>query len=246
MYESLLYQDFLTGSMDDKLLSKYSEVLSTSSQSRQSESTRLAALHSLSNFSPVLQLAFQAPSKQYPVLPAICALLTLLSDDDHEIRTLASKLTATILNKQMISTPMGSEENLAKAIIETFDYDSIEQNIIPIICQANIPEALTSPLDSRDNLFAKERENVWRDEIYELELYLDILSQSCRRLQGGEKLPHSRLVQFARDGVNLIQALPEKYKKSPVGWDWDNDVCEMIMKISLILEHTGYSGLLVC
>ena len=232
--------------MDDKLLSKYSEVLSTSSQSRQSESTRLAALHSLSNFSPVLQLAFQSPPKQYPVLPAICALLTLLSDDDHEIRDLASKLTATILNKHMISTPMGSEENLAKAIIETFDYEYIEQNIVPIICQTNIPEALTSPFDSRDNLFAKERENVWRDEIYELELYLDILSQSCRRLHGGEELSHSRLVQFARDGVNLIQALPEKYKESPVGWDWDNDVCEMIMKISLILDYTGYAGVLLC
>jgi hypothetical protein len=226
----------LNGSVDEKLLCKYFEVLSTSSQSRRPESTRLAALHSLNNFAPVLQLAFQTPPNPFPVLPAVCALFDLLSDDEYEIRNVASQITATVLGQDMISTPMGSEEKLANAIVSAFDYDTVEQIIIPIICRINLSEILNSPLDSMDNLFAKERENVWRDEIYQLEHYLTILFKCWSKEKGAKNMLDSRLFQFALDGLNLIEQIPEKNKENPSGLGWDNDVCETIMKIALIVD----------
>ena len=232
----------MTQSYDEDTLLKYYEVLSSYSQSRQPESTRLAALNSLYKFSPILRLAFQNPLTRFPVLPAILALFTVLSDDDYEIRNRASQLTATILGHDMISTPMGSEGKLSKAIVGVYDQDTIEQNIIPIICQTNIRQTLKSPLDCNDDLFAKERENVWRDEIYQLEHYLKILDQCWSKEKTGKKMRHSKLVQFAKEGLYLIQELPEEYNENAVGWGWNYDVCEAIMKISLIVDLLGRHG----
>jgi hypothetical protein len=136
----------------------------------------------------------------------------------------------------MISTPMGSEEKLANAIVSAFDYDTVEQIIIPIVCRINLSEILNSPLDSMDNLFAKERENVWRDEIYQLEHYLAILFKCWSKEKGAENMLDSRLFQFALDGLNLIEQILEKNKENPSGLGWDNDVCETIMKIGLIVD----------
>lgn len=232
----------MTQSCDEETLLKYYEVLSSFSQSQQPESTRLAALNSLSKFSPILRLAFQNPLKPLPVLPAILNLFTLLSDDDYEIRNRASQLTANILGQAMTSTPMGSEEILSKAIVRVYDNDTIEQKIIPILCQTNILHKLKSPLDRTDDLFAKERDNVWRDEIYQHEYYLRILDQCWSRKTGGEKVGDSKLVQFGKEAVHQIQHLSEKYKEDTTGFGWNNDVCEAIMKISLIVDLLDRHG----
>ena len=232
----------MTQSYDEDTLLKYYEVLSIYSQSRQPDSTRLAALNSLYKFSPILRLAFQNPLKRLSVLPAILVLFTVLSDDDYEIRNRASQLTATILSHDMILTPMGSEEKLSKAIVGVYDQDTIEQYIIPIICQTNIRQTLKSPLDCNDDLFAKERENVWRDEIYQLKHYLEILDQCWSKDKTGKKMRDNKLAQFAKEGLYLIQELPENYNENVVRWGWNSDVCEAIIKSSLIVDLLDRHG----
>lgn len=221
------------------MLTEYFQLLSDLSESGETESTRLAALHSLQNFAPVLQFAFQNPDTHSSVLPAICTLLSLLSDDEYRIRELASQITATILGLNMPATPMGSEEKLSNAIGNTMDIEIIERNIIPILCKTKVDDELAS---DTDDLFARERDNVWRDEIYQYENYLKILARGWMRQTGSQKLLDTRLLHYALEGIEMIEGALGKYDKNPVGWGRDNDVCETIMKISLLVDLLNRHG----
>ena len=138
----------------------------------------------------------------------------------------------------MPATPMGSEEKLSTAIGNTFNIETIERNIIPILCKTKIDEQLAS---DTDDLFARERDNVWRDEIYQFENYLKMLGQVWKR-DKGKKLLDSKLFHYVLGGIEMIERFLGKYDKNPVGWARDNDVCETIMKISLIVDLLNRYG----
>ena len=98
----------------------YFDVLSISAQSSSPESTRLAALQSLQSFSPVLTDALQAPTPSGQLLRAFIILFHFLSDDDDDIRTLASEITSSVLGEYMVFTSMTASEMLAQTIADAF------------------------------------------------------------------------------------------------------------------------------
>jgi len=204
----------------------YFDILRDASRPSNPETTRLAALRSLRTFSP----AMKSPS--YQMIPAFVTLLHFLSDDDYETRQLASEITASVLGDYMVSAPVTASERLAQVIGETFDADSLERVLCPIMC-FDVGTTLLESLNSEQVLFAKERENIWRDEICQWELYLRILSTCCSRSAEAEAMP---FVEWAKEGLSAIRAVVDKHEDTPLGWSNEVDLFEAVVKILLLCE----------
>jgi hypothetical protein len=227
----------MDGSIDERLLNMYFIILSDAIQSSKPESTRDAALRSLQTFSPVLALALQNPKDSKPIVPAFFILLLFLSDDSFKIRQLASEISSSVLGEYLIFTPMAASERLAQIIGDAFDPECIEQTINPLISRTNVRQTLRSASDSSDPLFAKERENIWRDEIYLWQLYLRIVSICWSRkicLELGSY--NDVLEKWATEGLLAVKEAIETNEDPPLGWSHDVDVFETVMKLLLMVE----------
>ena len=174
------------------------------------------------------------PNPARQLLPAFLTLFHFLSDDDNDIRILASEITSSVLDEYMIFTPMTASEMLAQKIADAFDPETVEKSILEIICQTNVREKIQSPSEI---LFAKERENKWRDEIYQWGLYIRILSICWSRRMSLEMKSHDTVLEeWAADGLSAIKEIIEREGDTPLGWSYDVDVFETIKKVFLLVQ----------
>jgi hypothetical protein len=219
-------------------VAKYFEILQDASRQSNPETTRLAALRSLQTFSPTMK-----PSSP-KTIPAFLTLFEFLSDDDFEIRQRASGITAPVLGEYMVSCPAIASEQLVQMIGETLDPDAVERALVPIIC-FDVRTAVGESLNAEKVLFAKERENLWRDEVRHWELYLCILSSCWTRQTETEGTPY---VGWAEQGVSEIRRVVDGYEDGPLGWSSEIEFFEAVVKILLLcqelLKHDCGKGVL--
>ena len=227
----------MTGAVDRDMLATYFKILSSASESSQPESTRLVALHSLETFSPILHLAFENPETKSEIIPALFTLLLLLSDDNFGIRHSASEITSSILGEYMTSTPISASEKLAQSIGETFPPQSVERSVAGLVLENNVRRNLQTALQSDEDLFAKERDNVWRDEIHEWGLYMRILAISwSREMSLGLGPLDLGLENWATDGMKAIREVVDSKEDTPLGWSHDVDPFEAAVKLFMLVE----------
>jgi len=223
--------------IDQEMLATYFEILSAACETSQPESTRLAALRSLQTFSPILHLALQNPETCSAVIPAFCTLLLFLSDDDSMIRHVASEITSSVLGEYLTFTPMSASEKLAQSIGETFDPQPLEKIVIDLVLENNVRQKLQVVLQPDDDLFAKERDNVWRDEAHLWGLYTGILSMCWSRGMSLELEPIDLgLEGWAVDGLDAVKELIEMKEDTPLGWGHDVDLFESVGKLFMVVE----------
>ena len=227
----------MKGTIDKKMLSAYFSILFESVQSENPESIRFAAIRSLKNFSPVLVNALRNPSTSSFPVPAFFILVLLLSDDSFEIRTHSSELASTMFSEPMAFTPMAASEKLCQVMGESLEPCQLEKFVVNILCQNDMWDELRLVFESSNGLFAKERQNVWRDEIYEYSLYIEILS-GCwsRQMSLGMKSNSSGLVHWAKNGVSALKTIIERRHDVPLGWSHEIEVFESVMKLFKTME----------
>jgi hypothetical protein len=179
----------------------------------------------------------QSPNPPGLLVSPFIILLLLHSDDDYQIRQLASEITSSILDDYMLYTPMEASEKLAQLIGETFPPKHVTNYVTKIIFETNVREALTHALNPDETLFAKERENIWRDEIYQTGLYTRILSL-CWSRQMGDDTDGSDdgLVSWVMDGLDAMGHAIEAKVDEILGWTHDIVAFESVMKIFLLIE----------
>src|SRR5271154_141481 len=227
----------MNGAIDQEMLSTYFKILSAACESSQPESTRLAALRSLQTFSPILHLALQNPETAAEVIPAFFTLLLFLTDDDSTIRHVASEITSSVLGEYMTSTPMSASEKLAESIGETFNPKPLEQIVVDVILGNNVRQKFRVALDPDDDLFAKERENVWRNEVHMWGLYTRILSMSWSRGMSLELDPMDLgLERWTVEGLEAVKEVIETKEDTPLGWSHDVDLFESVVKLFMVVE----------
>lgn len=227
----------MRGMIDEEGLELYLEVLSDFVQPRNPESTRYAVLRSLENFLPVLSYAASNPSATSSIIPSFFVLLLLLCDDSDEIRARASEITSTLLGEHVAFTPMIASDKLAQLIGETFDPQHLEKRVIKILCQSNIRQEVRVVSQSSSNLFAKERQNVWRDEVYEFNLYIKIISECWSRQMNSDTGQHrDDLVEWIEREVVALNEVVELHEDVPLGWSHEKDVFEGVMKLFMVME----------
>jgi hypothetical protein len=206
-------------------------------QPQQPETIRLAALQSVQIFSPILTAAFEDNSSTPSIVSAAFVLLLLLSDDDHHIRHVASEIACAVLGDFMVSTPMAASDKLAQAIGETFNPQCIEMDLISLICMTNVREELKTALGTSSTLFAKERQNLWRDEVYQCELYTHILSMCwSRRMCTESASDDDALLDWVEKSISEIRDVIEFHDDVPLGWASDMDAFESATKVFIIVE----------
>jgi hypothetical protein len=227
----------LRDTIDEGVLAEYFETLFTCIQPQQPETIRLAALQSLQAFSPILTAAFENSSSTPSIVSAAFVLLLLLSDDDHHIRHVASEIVSAVLGDFMVSTPMAASNKFAQAIGETFNPQGIVMNLIPLICMTNVREELKTALGTSNTLFAKERQNLWRDEVYQCELYTRILSICwSRRMCTESSSDDDALLDWVEKSISEIREVIEFNDDVPLGWTRDMDAFESATKVFIIVE----------
>jgi hypothetical protein len=220
------------------MFARYFKVLSASCDSSQPDSTRLAALRSLQTFSPILHLALQTPNTSAAeLIPAFFTLLLFLSDDDSTIRHVASEITSSVLGEYMMFTPMSASEKLAQSIGETSNPQTLEKIVVDLVLENNIRQKLQVALHPDDDLFAKERDNIWRDEIHMWELYTRVLSMCWSRQMGLELGPVDlRLERWTVDGLEAVKGVIEMKEDILLGWNHDVDLFESVVKLFMVVE----------
>lgn len=178
------------------------------------------------------------------MIPAFLILLHFLSDDDFEIRHNASEITASVLGNYMVACPAIASQQLAQMIGETLDPDALERALLPIM-KFDVGAKLLESLNSEQVLFAKERENIWRDEICQWELYLRILSSCWSRQTRTEQKP---FVEWAEQGISAFREVAEGHEDTPLGWSSEVDLFEAVVKALLLsgalLKHGCGKGVL--
>jgi len=229
-------QEYAQGNCNEAALSTFFKIIHDSLHSAKSDSTRLAAVRSLQRLSPILTLALEKSTDYSSLVPAYFSLLLALSDDDEKIRYTAAQVTTFVLGEYMIPTPMAASEKLAQAIGENLDPRAVESYIISLICETKVVETLKGAIESSDILFAKERDNVWRDELYEWGLYIKILSACWSRQMGLESDRRSQaLEEWLLNGIAEMKELSQM-EDPPFGWSQDIDAFESVIKVFKIAE----------
>jgi hypothetical protein len=165
-------------------------------------------------------------------IPAFLMLLHLISDDDYEIRKLASEITATVLGEYMVSTPYIAAEKLVQRIGERLDPVALEHALYPIMA-FDLQKVFVDSFGSEQVLFAKERENVWRDETWLWELYISILSSGWART---DKVAVTPFVEWGERAISAIREMVEEHEDGPLGWSREVDLFEGVVKVLLLCQ----------
>ena len=178
------------------------------------------------------------PSPPSDLLPAFVILFLLLSDDDYQIRHRASEVTSYLLSEQMTYTPMEASEKLTQLILDTFPAEPVEEEAIKLIVATDVRKEISGAMTAEETLFAKERENIWRDEIYQLGLYIRVLSQCWSRQMGStiHSPVDNRLMTWTKEGLTAIMKVVAAVDDTVLGWSQENDIFESIMKVLLVIE----------
>jgi hypothetical protein len=207
------------------------------SQSSNVESTRFATMQSLARFSPIMATALREPRSFVSVLPSFFSLLLALSDDDWEIRSLASEITSQVLCEKITFTPIAASEKLAERIGEIFDPTTLEKTLIPILLEDRIVEKLQSSVQISNTLFEKERPNVYRDEIHQWGLYIGILEGcwKCRTRMNVTPL-QTTLVKEVTEFVAVLDQIIRTTDDKPLGWSREVDVFESVVKLFMLID----------
>jgi hypothetical protein len=166
------------------------------------------------------------------IIPAFLMLLHLVSDDDYEIRQLASEITATVLGEYMVSTPYIAAEKLAQMIGQKLDPAALEHALYPIMA-FDVQKVFVESFGSEQVLFAKERENVWRDEVWLWELYISILSSCWTRK---DKAAATAFVEWGERGISTVREMVEQHEDAPLGWSSEVGLFEGVAKVLLLCQ----------
>lgn len=186
---------------------------------------------------PALKYVFILPhAREYSeVVPALFFLLEFLSDDDSGIRKRASEVVCNILDSIITLNPMAASEQLSEAITRKFDPYAIKRDIINSICRMSYDQVLYSAVRPSNILFAKERSNVWRDELFEFELKIRMLER-CWPAEP-EDIDKSEQ-ELGRWIYNALSVALDVFKRNDgaFGWSSDVDAFEVLSKIFAVRE----------
>jgi hypothetical protein len=213
----------------------------------QSFDTRFAAAQSLCSFFNVAGAS--STSEEY--LPIIIVLYDTLNDDDDEVREAGSAAARSILGQNLV--PLEASSRLLQWLIQNFS-TSIELKSVAASRIAGYRASLianqpwrspgiqlANALRSDDSLFAVEEQNLFIDEVREVNRWATVF----QNLKWGEERSEedkilSKLDGWLCDGVTQIQQLLEQ-EDGPLGWASNPHVfaiCTSILRGAVTLNRT--------
>ncbi|OLN81632.1 hypothetical protein CCHL11_05577 [Colletotrichum chlorophyti] len=220
-------------------LSAWSTLVTSALHDTRPFDTRIAAAASLNSF-------FTAnPNTQVPLLPALLPLYDALTDDDPEVRDLASAAT-----KKLISTPL-SALDAAPRLLSHITTSAPPATLFPILSArltGSLPAEtqLAAALRFDDSLFVIEEQNLFIDEVREATRYAAALEQILRRDE--PVAAADSLTAWTASGLAALLTLAASETHAddgPLGWTSKPDVyavCARIILCATALARTDAAG----
>ncbi|KAF8466673.1 putative death-receptor fusion protein-domain-containing protein [Kalaharituber pfeilii] len=190
--------------------------------------SRESALQSLEGISSVLQFSSSAPESS--LLPVYFTLYNFLNDDEEEIRESAATIvTREVLKVRCPMIPLAASEALARKLGEEFQGSVILPAVAKIVGQQDIKTILADVSKNNEILFMKEKQNLWIDEIREVDLWTVVLETvlSIEKNSEQARAGIERLIEFVKNGLDdlLNYGLSMEGKENtgngtdgPLGW----------------------------
>jgi len=159
------------------------------------------------------------------------SLYNFLNDDDRDIRENATAIvTQNVLRIACPMVPLAASELLVRKLGEVFQTSILEPAVTKVIGQKDIHELLNEARKSNDILFTKEKQNLWVDDVREIDLWKETAERAVLTHQGDEgeiRAAMGRLLTFVKNGIGaLIEYQNEIEGKgktrdgedAPLGW----------------------------
>ena len=159
----------------------------------------------------ILDLSPSNPSSSNPaLLPVYAVLYDFLNDDDEDIRDAASRIGKDILHVSPM-IPLVASELLAKQMGEVYGIQMLDLAIGKLVGRGGVQEILDETVKNKGVLFVKEKQNLYVDEVREVELWKGVIENVLLKgVREGKIEGHraegsmSVLLRFVRDGLAAL------------------------------------------
>lgn len=182
---------------------------------------------------PILDLSSSSSSDRpySSLLPLYISLYDFLNDDDHDVREAASAfVTHSVFHMACPMISLAANDLLATKLGEVFRGLILKPAVGRIIGQKSISEILAEARENSDTLFTKEKQNVWVDDVREVDLWKEIIERELEAHQGKRDMFRSELLElltFVRDGMEALLRCQKEIAidgmsgddvEGPLGW----------------------------
>lgn len=136
------------------------------------------------------------------------SLYRFLNDDNEEIRDLASVvLTQNVFHMDYQMIPLAASDMLARKLGELFGTNILDMAVSKMMGENDIQDLIDETRRNREVLFIKEKENLWVDELWEVDLWKEIINRIIQA-NGGKgddiEIPLKRLLTFVKHGLSAL------------------------------------------
>jgi len=177
----------------------------------------MAALESIHGASAYLQQPKERDAAVY------FALYKILGDDDDDVRELAADIVSrTVFGTNCPIIPAAAGELLARWLIRNFRSTTFGWAVEKIVGHKSAEIMVKEAAEDSGVLFSKEKQNLWIDEVREVELWRDILVENARGWAGLSD-PIERLIRFSIEGLGALCEYGSAHggvegAAGPLGW----------------------------
>ncbi|PYH94631.1 HEAT repeat protein [Aspergillus ellipticus CBS 707.79] len=200
--------------------------------------TRLAAISSITAFARTLRPPTQTPITTPAALEIYLVLYDLLNDDDEELRDLAASTTSWVLSYSSVSpskavalSPLNASALLSKFLTENYASSALlaKKSIAYLIDHeprlssaksryASVQTRLDVLRKESTILFEEEKQNLFIDEVREIDLWSESLAQLSADSFDQESL--NKVYEWVDSGVSSLLAIfaKESEKDGLLGW----------------------------
>lgn len=134
--------------------------------------------------------------------------------------------------------PLAAGDILARRLGELFPLDILDIAVKKMLGEKDVQDLVNETRRNSEVLFIKEKENLWVDELWEVDIWKEIISRIIQA-NGGKgdeiRIPLERLLTFVEHGLNAL--LDYRYEmegkeelrdntssEMPLGWTTSSDV----------------------
>ncbi|KAK9334172.1 putative death-receptor fusion protein-domain-containing protein [Lipomyces starkeyi] len=214
--------------------SRWNSVLEVFSDDDAPFSTRKASLTSIISFvQTVLELQPQNCETIF-LRDAYFKLLDFLSDDDQDLREIATDFICTfILKSEYITTCVYCEKSFAKLLVDVFGNKTETFNGLGLFAERKVTGTVSPARQLEDaftpdlSLFVVEKQNLYINEVQDAELWAEIVMQLFGKARNSDTKETSlkRLAEWEASAVKLLQkAINLHGDDGPFGWTSNAEV----------------------
>jgi len=225
--------------LDEYNVSRHAFAIFSSLTSSQEYSLRHAAAQSLCGLRSSFNVVARMPETIR--IDYLLAVYQVLKDDDDDVRDIGAEIVSKVLSKRSTAlfriVPAAACEIIRSCLVEEHGNSEIlAQNAVshltgslPSLLPKRPKQLMQEAALEQNELFYKERQNLYVDEVSEAEAWSGILQRVAISSISGESSDY--LTEWTLEGLDTLIDASKKQYDGPLGWTSKADVFALGMRI---------------